>query len=152
MPMKDTELAYLAGLIDGEGSICISFRRWKKYGEVQTRASLVVYNTDLRMLTWIKERAGGMIYAINRKGSPDWRPSGHWRASELQAELLIEKLMPFLVIKKDQALVYLEFQKTKLSASAGRKLGVPKAMLEKRLELMKQLKHLNEKGYVRCLP
>lgn len=142
--MNDTELAYMAGIVDGEGSITVSYRRRKQYGDVQARIGLSVYNSDMRLLHWIKQRFEGSIHVQQRLGH--WKPSGAWHLSDRSACSALKQLLPFLVIKSAQAELAIQFQATKMSPSQGCKSGLPQSIIEKRKVLVNKLKQLNRKG------
>lgn len=93
------ERAYLAGLIDGEGSICMVSRG----RGARTRAVLlVVDNTDMRMLRWIRRNFGGYATPGNSRNKR-WKPVGEWRVTGERAVEIIEGILPFLVTKRAQA-------------------------------------------------
>jgi len=65
--MSETDLAWAAGFIEGEGSIFIG-RRWRrdrKYWE--TRVVISVCNTDRTLLEVLKKLFGGSISTRNMK-------------------------------------------------------------------------------------
>jgi hypothetical protein len=114
------EIAYLAGIIDGEGTItcCRAIQSYYKnspnkkiYGY---RLLCKVSNTDLELLYWIKERFGGRIskWSNNytekatlrgwKKGySIDW-----WTKDATE---IVKLVYPYLIIKKRQATLALKF-------------------------------------------
>ena len=145
MPMNNSDLAYMAGIVDGEGSVNISYRRKKKYGDTQARVGLFVYNSDVRLLKWIQKRFHGSVHVYAAR-QPTWKPFGAWHASDLATMRVLELVLPFLVIKKDQAKIAIRFQKTKLPASLGRKNGVSISVAKLRRNLMVKLKKLNKRG------
>lgn len=52
--MTNTEIAYLAGIIDGEGSIMLT-----KYHKSEYPSPCIsISSTDLELLEWIKEKVG----------------------------------------------------------------------------------------------
>ena len=60
--LKDTEKAYIAGIIDGEGSIILTKFQKKQYPSPRVSVS----STDIELLKWIKMTVGkGRI--INKK-------------------------------------------------------------------------------------
>lgn len=69
--LSDTNAAYMAGLIDGEGTITLSKR--KSY--LPRTVALTISNTDLDLLNWVEQAIGaGRItakrtYAINHSAS-----------------------------------------------------------------------------------
>jgi hypothetical protein len=61
----ETELAYLAGIIDGEG--CFTLHREKNSHRFASQ--LQIGNTDLRLLEWVKTRFGGSVN-FERRNNP----------------------------------------------------------------------------------
>lgn len=103
------ERAYLAGLIDGEGSIQA---RWRP--KAQSYETIVsVSNTDRAMIDWIRERWPGHVL-VNRHVSG---PSHHkdvlvWRVQSARAVAVIEDVVEFLITKRERADVLLALAAT----------------------------------------
>lgn len=92
-----TELAYIAGILDGEGSITGSALSYR----VQVR--LAIHNSNIELLNWINERFDGHITDVT-SGSPltkrtcyVWVPYGH------TIDRFLKLIYPFMRIKKKQA-------------------------------------------------
>lgn len=113
--VSERELAYAAGIVDGEGSIGIykhsaaknrdgSFRRFPPL-----RVFVSVSQCDIRLPVWMKERFGGHVSSL---GIPKTgrRPAYQWglHGSEAIREFLTS-IQPHLLIKREQATVALEF-------------------------------------------
>lgn len=94
LPQRDTDLAYLAGIIDGEGSI---FRRVplprRKWG-------VEVANTDVGLIEWLAG-LGGRVRVEHRIGG---RTVYHWQvyARRDMVELLTA-VRPYMRIKAARA-------------------------------------------------
>lgn len=111
--MTEAELAYLAGIIDGEGNIAIHTRAAGSQGSVaqEYKNVMKVANTDLRLLEWIKEKTGaGSIYADRRRGNR--RQCYQWFCPSVQAAKILRLVYPYLVIKKEQAELVFAFRET----------------------------------------
>ena len=62
---REREKAYLAGLVDGEGSIVIyRDKRYETFG-----IKLEIANTDFELLEWVKTRFGGGIVRAPHKNT-----------------------------------------------------------------------------------
>lgn len=114
-PVPAAVLGYAAGLLDGEGNICISrkLNRARSKGLHVYRVSVV--NTDIRVLQWLVERFGGKVH-VNRKASqPDARTYNRtlyaWRLNCAQGASFLEHVYPYLVIKQEQAELIFELQR-----------------------------------------
>lgn len=104
--LSPTQWAYLAGIVDGEGTITIQ-KTYQKY----YRPYVQVANTSTKLLKhFIKLGFYGVLEA-NGNNRPYWRIE----VSGYQIESLIDGLMPFLIIKKDLALLTKEFITIRLS-------------------------------------
>ncbi len=130
-----SKYSYLAGIIDGEGCFCIGAGRRQKWGVINYNPQILVGNTDHRLTAWLKENFGGVTFT-QRPNNPRCKIPSIWRLSKKKdMELLILAIMPYLIIKKERAIVFLEF------------LRLPPIMNpERREELWKQLSILNKRG------
>lgn len=103
--LSPTDAAYIAGLIDGEGSIMLV-----KPGHVQAEANLrvTVANTYLPVLEWLTDITGiGRIYQ-HRVDTEKHRASYSWRCHGDGADSLLGQIRPYLRIKAVQADLALE--------------------------------------------
>lgn len=103
----DAKLPYWAGFFDGEGCVTIS-RTYSKNKRPSYTLTVQIGNTHLGVLEEIKERYGGGIYT--RKGV-----EGRTRMYDINlrskvAEAFISDILPFLVVKKKEAELALEFR------------------------------------------
>ena len=108
----ETEISYLAGIIDGEGYIGIdsSYKRKNKPHNYQVRIGIA--NTNIKLLNWVKSIFGGWV---GKKGKPkksNHKQSYEWRLQAKKAEEIIKMIYPYLIIKKEQATIALKFRDT----------------------------------------
>ena len=102
----DVELAYLAGFFDGEGSISILNKGPRKLG-----LHLQVSQTVKEPLDRFQERFGGSIHLTSRGQSPFSRkPIWAWHAGPRDGATALAALLPYLLVKREQAEVAIEFQ------------------------------------------
>lgn len=99
-------LAYLAGIIDADGTIGITkstyaLRRWGRWGPV-FYPHIGVKQVEPHAVTLLKETFGGGLYRSN-PSAPNGRPLLAWRVTNRKAEGCLQSLLPFLRIKKGQA-------------------------------------------------
>jgi hypothetical protein len=120
-----TDWAYLSGLFDAEGSFAIQKRKSKGQGSYTSYAR--ISNTDNRIFEWIVPRFGGRFSVFKKK---DARDEGAWSFSEergIQGRKSREKkflsFIPYLVAKKDRAVVFLDWVRNNHSMSKEQKLG-----------------------------
>ena len=101
-------LAYLAGIIDGEGSVMIKRHRVDSKRGFRFELAVSVTNTALWLLELLKLNFGGRIDRQKQK-KPIHKPCWIWRIDGPSAESCLKALLPFLQLKKAQAELALEF-------------------------------------------
>ena len=138
-PVEPTKLdyAYLAGLFDAEGSFGIQKR--KKKGNGSYTSYTRISNTDNRVFLWIVPRFGGRFSVTDRKDDKD---EGSWALSgerglrgRKDRENKLLALVPYLVIKRDRAILFMEWVRNNHSMTR-----------EQKLETFLKMKALNKRG------
>ena len=114
MVLTEGEIGYIAGLIDGEGHISVG-RRYHYDGRERKHPYYLVIvaltSTHLGVLEWVEQRCGGKIYKKSN-GTPDGKNKPHWQLVFMGNRTIrrfLEPLVPYLIIKADQARIALEF-------------------------------------------
>ena len=130
-----TQLAYLAGIIDGEGTFYIGTSLTKNFF-VKYNCRVYVVNTDEKLIDWLIENFGGLKYT--RKSTKKWKTRFEWILDKQKIPPIINSLLPYLIIKKKHAEVMLKFIKTFDKDRDSRK--VSKEILDYRSILNAQLK------------
>lgn len=123
------ELAYLGGIVDGEGTITVQMR--KRYA----RPYVTISNTSFLLRDWLQERGFTPQMALNSNKRWYWRIT--W--SGYAVDTLLLALRPYLVIKARHADLLLEFISIRRRQS---KHGQPTARM---LEIAATFKWLNER-------
>lgn len=101
---------YLAGIVDGEGSIVI----YKGSAAGSFTSEVVIPNTSLNLMKWLTDNFGGRYSVLYPKNSHGYnrKPLYRWRVSgKKNRENLILGILPYMVIKRKQAEVMLEFER-----------------------------------------
>ncbi len=129
-------IAYLAGLIDGDGSIQIN----KRHKKTEYLASLKICMTNKKIIEWLKDNFGGTIYNWKQK-FPN-RDMYNWSLNAQESSILLKRTLPYLIVKKQQALNLIVFSNTLLNY--GKKLT--KTIQEKRELLYQKQKLFNQVG------
>ena len=92
------ELAYIAGLLDGEGCITASI---EKNGVL--RFQLSITNTNKNVIEWLAIKVGGKVYTRTSKNR-NWRTCYIWSlAGNVRIANFLQVIEKFLIIKKQQA-------------------------------------------------
>ncbi len=118
IPDDVATLAYIAGIIDGEGHVGIarntSGKAGKKRKTVCHTIRLTVSNTDARLLLWFQKiLAGGSAYGFDYKTrmSKEHKECWQFHIAGNNCERLLIAVLPYLIVKKEQALLCLGLRK-----------------------------------------
>lgn len=131
------QVSYIAGIVDGEGSIMLTGR---SSGSIALNLS--ISNTCKPLVDWLSEATGtGQVTTVDHQkyGRTQNRTGYQWKVHGDTAENLIRQMLPYLVVKKTQANLALEFQEKRLNPSFRRN----KAEQE---PYRKKMKELNARG------
>lgn len=103
-------LAYFSGFFDGEG--CIHIAKYKpRNKKTQWQLRTLISNVNPGSLKLLKEIFGGKIYLQPGRGSR--RKCWYWIVTSKAAEEFLRLILPYLIIKKEEAILALEFRITK---------------------------------------
>lgn len=89
------ELAYAAGLFDGEGSISLVRQKNNRSHSPQ----LSIASTDREVLDWLQERFGGSIVTKQPRHA-NHLVSYDWRLTDRRALNFLKLIRPYLVIER----------------------------------------------------
>lgn len=149
MSQQNGLIAWAAGFIDGEGTICISKGKPSKNG-VSPRYNLVVQagGTRLEPLLRLQSLFGGSIHThnYNSRAKESWKPYSIWYISTLKAVSCLKRVLPYLTIKGEQASLGLDLQQLKVIRTHSKKVALTATELEAREALYQKLRVLNERG------
>ena len=107
--MKRTELAYIAGIVDGEGYIGISAdHRKRNPGRPCWRLRVAVTNTSEWLVQYLKFSIGGGIITLKSDKRP--RPCYQWSVDRGRAAEFLKLILPYLRLKRPQAELAIKFQ------------------------------------------
>lgn len=92
--MKDTDLAYAAGLLDGEG--CVNMSRLKsRCGNPYYHFKVTIANSDKAMIDWLAGRFPGKTYTYaNNHRYPNAKDAHWWQAYGGEALSFLEQVEP----------------------------------------------------------
>lgn len=135
---SSTDVAWAAGIIDGEGFI--GFGRSGNYFS----PILSVNNTNKPLLFRLKQIFGGMGNTGSYKQYGRNKQAHWWRTTNTHAINVIKQLYPYLLVKKQQAKYMLEFDNRRIKWSLGK--FIPKAELQQREFFQNLIKALNKRG------
>lgn len=148
------QLAYLAGIIDGEGSIYIgNFSCNKKTGAKYYQTNMEVTNTDKRLIDWLVQNIGGRKCSYTAKQTPknSRKAVFRWIVSGNLLTQLCHLLLPYLVIKKEQCEIMINMRKTYDHTGMQKgKQGIqdlPQSLLDERQRYFEEMRSLHCRNY-----
>lgn len=107
---------YAAGFFDGEGCVyCYKHKRWKSsQGTFDYQVRITVSNTNAEILRLLSEAYGGSVHQMySPKGNR--RACWQWTIAARKALAFMERVSPFLIIKKNEVTKAMELQKRIIS-------------------------------------
>ena len=156
-PLK---LAYLAGIVDGEGSICIYRVNPAKYNRYQNpsfRGVLNISNTKKELFDWIEKQFSNLNKSkkhrrsIFKKNSTHERWIYEWVVQGHRVIDICTQILPYLVIKKRQAELMIEFRKTfENQKGCGAHTPLDPEIIALREDIRVEMSHLNAKGFLKA--
>src|SRR5215475_14007114 len=141
--MTDVELAYAAGMFEGEGSIRINKPTRSNKGHL----ICTVANTDIQILLFYQERWPGCLAKKTGIG-PNRKEAWVWTCASRKAEAFVKDIFPFLRTErvKTKALLGLEFQAQKQMFTRWNR--APEEYLNRQWEYFEEMKRLNKRGLI----
>jgi len=139
------QIAYLAGIIDGEGCLYIGRVKQGKYGSGwQWRALIRVTSCDEELILWLEETFGGSKDSRYRWTSKKkyFRPVYNWQATGNMLDHVLKCVEPYLIIKKKQCDVMKRYRLTSKNIGSKR---LPDDIVAKRFELLSEIRNLNSR-------
>lgn len=142
------KLAYMAGIVDGEGCICMTKGRVNaNSNKVCYKVRLTVCSTSIVLLDWLVNNFGGnyVLKPIKKGMELKHSKAYNWNIHCEKAGNLLSMILPYLVIKKKQAelvLAYRKIQELNVKSYPGH-FVVPVSLRE---EIFVLLKFLNKRG------
>lgn len=157
--------AWLAGFIDGEGSVTLV---WKWAENPERRATLVpavgISNTRIDILREIQREYGGSLQVLCRK--PQHKPNGYLALQYNRAYKILRAVRPYLKLKTQQADIVLAYETMAKFQSSGRMRAevqttnhdgitrrgrrwintIPETEITKRREMRDTIRALNKRG------
>lgn len=137
------KLAYLAAMIDGDGTIRIK-RSKQKY-----TIYISVKNTSEALMDYLKENfKGKKLGPYSNKIGKNWKDYFLWECSSKEAIKIIKQIEPYLIIKRQQANLAIEaWEDTfRIDYNTRGPERIPKFAINKREYYYQQMKMLNKTG------
>ena len=93
--IDEKEIAYAAGLFDGEGSVSLIRHRENRTHSPQVS----IASTDYEVVFWFQHRFGGSI-VTKQPRKPNHSVSYDWKLTDRRALAFLELIRPYLVIER----------------------------------------------------
>ena len=144
------EAAYMAGIMDGEGTFYIgNYSGNRKNGDKHYQTVIAICSTDKCLIDWLFEIFGGSTrqYTPNQMAKNARKQVYRWQATSNRLTHICKEILPYLVIKRRQCEIMIEIRSTynDLHNIKGRQhvQNLPKGILELRQKLMDELRFLH---------
>jgi len=134
--LKEVEKAYVAGIVDGEGTVTLM----KHHRNETPTPSVSVANNNLELLKWLKSLNGGTI-TNKKKRLPHHHKSYAWYVRQDRALRFLNEIKQYLIIKRKQAELITSTYK-KVTHRAGK---YAPQMLRKKSQLVAKIRKLNQR-------
>lgn len=112
--------SYLAGLFDGEGYISV---RPKKSDKTNIQGHIGITMTNQDIIQKIYQNYGGN-FRVEKPRKEGYLYQYVWDIYGKKAENIIQKIIPFLIVKREPALLFIEFINLPRLHSLGRRGGI----------------------------
>lgn len=112
--MNDIQIGYLAGIMDGEGTISIFRPRYNSKRGWQLRPLAMISGTDPILAEYLRTALGAAIKTRGRamkNSRPTWQLAWHG----FKCYAIVKLLEPHLLVKREQAQIVLEFLESRAS-------------------------------------
>lgn len=134
---------YIGGFFDGEGAVMIS-----KGGETIYSLRIKFVNTNLDVLLRIQKMFNRGYILIHSKRSDKWKESYALHFDNVDARYVLEKIEPYLIIKKERAEIGIEFDKRieHTYSRGGARYKLSDEEIKIREAYYEKMKELNKRG------
>jgi hypothetical protein len=137
------EAAYIAAFIDGEGTISIrAYKRKTVAGGMRYNSVVEMNNTDVGVMQYLRSLIGPARYYIHKQPEGNGKRCYRFTVPSNVQRWLLETILPYLVIKKRQAEIVIEF----LSLLGNKEYGKTDVNLGEREKLYQEAHNLNHRG------
>ena len=149
------KLAYLAGIIDGEGCFTIykvAPAKYNRFQNPQYRSSLTICNTKIELMEWLDETFKNLNHShkqhrrFSRKDHLVYdRMIYEWTLQGFRLVDICNQVLPYLVIKRKQCALVVKFRETYTGNRYGSTKGLEPHLLAEREHLRTEMGKLNAK-------
>jgi hypothetical protein len=145
----ESDNAYAAGFIDGEGCITVraNTQNVRRGWGTSCYASLTVSQTDYNraVLYWMSDRWGGKVRKMAPPKNPKWAQGYEWCITSQMFYKCMDDVRPFLKIKSMQADNALRLRTMRLGRGKGNQLTTEERAMH--VEISDEAKRLNQRRH-----
>lgn len=162
--MDNTKLAYFAGLIDGEGCICIKRvaarsikdpkNNWERRRSPTYTWSLAIVMCDPRPIRAFCEFFGLEPHRTNsrQRYKPHHRPVFTAQVGGKRGIAILAALLPYLIVKREEAELAIRFHEEAVAAHSNLAIGrnrkpTPQFVLDLRHRFYEQMRQFKTRSY-----
>lgn len=141
------QIAYLAGIIDGEGCFYAGKIPVQKNGKTvfHYHCSIKVDKTSYELIEYLSNTFGGnREYSWWKKKNPKYKPVYAWYSTGLMLDYICDQIFPFLIVKKKQCELMINLRTT-FKRNTG-PVRLTEETIQKRDSLIKEFRILNHRG------
>ena len=139
LQLSAEEIGYMAGIIDGEGTISILKVTKRKTHHILT-PKISLANTDVRLVEWLANRTGTKINS-RKRGNEKHRDQYQVQVGGYRCYNLLKMVEPWLTIKRPQCRLVMTFIESRL----GQSYNAP--YTETEIKIWRKVRELNLKGW-----
>lgn len=141
----DTETAYIAGIVDGEGTFGI-YQPWGR-PESQSFIQFAVSNTHRGLMVWLAEKFGIRAMRVDTRPVRKTGTCYQLAVKSVRAYLIAKRLCPWLIVKREQARTIEEFWEWRRSLGTRTgKGGYSSEEIEQIKAFRSRIKNFNKKA------
>jgi hypothetical protein len=150
-PISELDWARFAAYIDGEGMI--SIRKAKTASSPRFVLTVMVTNTNYRLMEWLKQTFGGCISCAQRTGigvyGQKHKDMYYWQITNAKALYALLRCLPYMIIKSAQANLAVQFRLHTRPQTGDRFNRLTSEELEVREQFKADMIALNRRGYIK---
>ena len=111
--MQEIDKAWIAGIIDGEGSIFVMKQKRKdRERDINYILRVSVQSTDPFMTTELQKHFPGAEFKVQGDKREECSDTMKWQLNGKRATVFLREILPYMRVKHQQAKLAIEFQET----------------------------------------